>query len=63
MFHHSYVRNAEGKLKTFDAPGAGTGSYQGTGCPGCFLGLNQLGAIAGIYSECEQCESWLPADA
>ena len=49
--HHSYVRNAEGKLKTFDAPGAGTGSYQGTGCPGCFLGLNQLGAIAGIYSD------------
>ena len=47
--HHGYVRNAEGKLKTFDAPGAGTGSYQGTGCPGCFLGLNQLGAIAGIY--------------
>jgi hypothetical protein len=49
--HHSYVRHAEGKLKTFDVPGAGTGSYQGTGCPGCALGLNQLGAIAGIYSD------------
>ena len=49
--HHSFVRNAEGKLKTFDIPGAGTGSYQGTGCPGCGLGLNQLGAIAGIYSD------------
>jgi hypothetical protein len=49
--HHSYVRNVEGKLKTFDAPGAGTGSYQGTGCPGCYLGLNQLGATAGIYSD------------
>ncbi len=49
--HHSYVRNAEGKLKVFDVPGAGTGSYQGTGCPGCNLGLNQLGAIAGIYSD------------
>jgi hypothetical protein len=49
--HHSFVRNAEGKLKTFDVPGAGTGSYQGTGCPGCNLGLNQLGAIAGIYSD------------
>ena len=45
------MRNAEGKLKTFDVPSAGTGSYQGTGCPGCFLGLNQLGAIAGIYSD------------
>jgi len=49
--HHSYVRNTEGKVKTFDVPGAGTGSYQGTGCPGCFLGLNQWGAIAGIYSD------------
>jgi hypothetical protein len=49
--HHGLVRNAEGKLKTFDVPGAGTGSYQGTGCPGCSLGLNQFGAIAGIYSD------------
>lgn len=49
--HHSYVRNAEGKLKPFDVPSAGTGSYQGTGCPGCLLGLNQWGAIAGIYSD------------
>jgi hypothetical protein len=49
--HHSFVRNAEGKLKVFDVPGAGTGSYQGTGCPGCNLGLNQLGAIAGIYND------------
>ena len=49
--HHSYVRSAEGKLKTFDVPGAGTGSYQGTGCPGCLLGLNQWGTIAGIYSD------------
>jgi len=49
--HHSFVRNVEGKLKVFDVPGAGTGSYQGTGCPGCNLGLNQLGAIAGIYSD------------
>jgi hypothetical protein len=51
--HHNFVRNAEGKgkLTTFDVPGAGTGSYQGSGCPGCNLGLNQFGAIAGIYSD------------
>jgi hypothetical protein len=49
--HHGFVRNPEGHLKVFDVPGAGTGSYQGTGCPGCTLGLNQLGAIAGIYSD------------
>src|SRR5579863_1573715 len=47
--HHGYVRSPDGKLKTFDVPAAGTGSYQGTGCPGCALGLNQLGAIAGTY--------------
>jgi hypothetical protein len=49
--HHSFVRNANGQLKVFDVPGAGTGAYQGTGCPGCALGLNQFGAIAGIYSD------------
>lgn len=49
--HHSFVRNAKGDLKTFDVPNAGTGSYQGTGCPGCDLGINQWGAIAGIYSD------------
>jgi hypothetical protein len=49
--HHGFVRSSDGKLKTFDVPGAGTGGYQGTGCPGCALGLNQLGAIAGIYSD------------
>jgi len=47
--HHSYVRKRDGKLKTFDVPAAGTGSYQGTGCPGCALGFNELGAIAGTY--------------
>ena len=47
--HHGLVRSPDGKLTTYDAPGAGTGSYQGTGCPGCNSGLNQSGAIAGIY--------------
>ncbi len=47
--HHGFLRSADGKLKLFDVPGAGTGSYQGTGCPGCSMGLNQFGATAGIY--------------
>ena len=40
---HGFVRRLDGTFNTFDAPGAGTGLYQGTGCPGCFLGLNQWG--------------------
>jgi hypothetical protein len=47
--HHNMVRSRDGKLRISDVPGSGTGSYQGTGCPGCSLGFNQLGAIAGIY--------------
>jgi hypothetical protein len=54
--HHSFVRSPDGKLKTFDVPGAGTGSYQGTGCPGCGLGLNQFGATAGIYIDANSVE-------
>jgi hypothetical protein len=49
--HHGFVQNAQGELKVFNVPGAGTGRYQGTGCPGCALGLNQFGTIAGIYSD------------
>src|SRR5215472_13194101 len=29
--HHSYLRSPDAKLRTFDVPEAGTGSYQGTG--------------------------------
>jgi hypothetical protein len=49
--HHGYLRSPDGKLTTFDVPGAGTGSGQGTNCPGCAPGLNQWGAVAGIYSD------------
>jgi hypothetical protein len=51
LVHHSFVRSPDGELKPFDVPGAGTGLYQGTGCPGCNLGFNQWGATAGIYSD------------
>jgi hypothetical protein len=49
--HHAFVRPAGGKLTTFEAPGAGTGNNQGTGCPGCAPGINSWGAIAGIYTD------------
>jgi hypothetical protein len=51
LVQHGLIRNADGSFNTFEAPGAGTGPSQGTGCPGCFAGLNQFGAIAGIYTD------------
>jgi hypothetical protein len=47
---HSYVRRPDGTFTTFDAPGAGTSSYQGTGCPSdCPTSLNDFGAITGSF--------------
>jgi len=48
---HDLIRHPDGALTAFEAPGAGKGTNQGTGCPGCALGLNQFGAIAGTYSD------------
>ena len=45
------IRSPTGKLTTYQVPVAGTGPSQGTGCPGCALGLNASGAIAGIYTD------------
>ena len=46
---HGLLRRADGKLTTFDVPGAGTGLRQGTDCPGCSRPLNLFGANAGFY--------------
>lgn len=46
---HGLIRTPSGKLQTFSVPSAGTGSGQGTGCPGCSRGLNVFGAIASYY--------------
>lgn len=51
LVSHGLIRGPGGKRTTFDAPGAGTGPEQGTGCPGCNLGVNHWGAIAGSYSD------------
>jgi hypothetical protein len=42
---HSYVRAPDGTITTFDAPGAGTGQFQGTFA----YNINPAGAIAGQY--------------
>jgi hypothetical protein len=44
--NHGLIRSPGGKLTSFNAPGTGTGSYQGTGCPVCSVAMNQFGAIA-----------------
>lgn len=46
---HGMMRSPDGALAAFDAPGAGTGIYQGTGCPGCTPSVNLFGVIAGEY--------------
>jgi len=47
---HSYLRSPQGKFTPIDAPGAGTGPGQGTGCSSdCPLTINDLGFIAGTY--------------
>jgi hypothetical protein len=48
--NHGYLRSPDGTFTTFDAPGAGTGAYQGTGCSSdCPVSQNDWGAITGMY--------------
>lgn len=51
LVSHGLLRSPGGQLARFDVPGAGTGLYQGTGCPGCNMGVNYLGTIAGTYTD------------
>ena len=51
LVSHGVIRGPFGGRTTFDAPGAGTGFYQGTGCPGCNLGVDLWGTIAGTYTD------------
>lgn len=46
---HGLLRSPQGKFTPFNVPAAGTGSYQGTGCPGCSEPINAFGAVAGYY--------------
>jgi hypothetical protein len=51
LVQHGLIRHADGSFTSYEVPKAGTGAGQGTGCPGCFAGLNQLGVIAGNYTD------------
>jgi hypothetical protein len=46
---HGFVRDPNGKITPFDAPGAGTGPYQGTGVNYTCPSLNNAGVLAGYY--------------
>ena len=41
--NHGFLRTPEGSITTFDAPGAGTGPFQGT----IAFGMNSAGADHG----------------
>jgi hypothetical protein len=41
--NHGFVRSTQGTITTIDAPGAGTGAYEGTYA----FGINGAGDIAG----------------
>ena len=43
--NHGYLRAPDGTISTFDVPGAGTGTYQGT----TVNGINELAEIPGTY--------------
>jgi hypothetical protein len=51
LVEHGLIRGPDGQLTILNAPGAGTGLGQGTGCPGCNFGGNRWGAIAGQYTD------------
>src|SRR5208283_1202634 len=42
---HGFLRNPDGSFTKFDAPGAGTGAFEGT----AFGEINLEGATAGVY--------------
>ena len=44
---HGFVRGPGGAIRTFEAPGAGTGAYQGTYASS----INTAGLITGNYSD------------
>lgn len=46
---HGLIRSRDGRLTAYEVPGAGTGFFQGTGCPGCLSPVNLFGTIAGLY--------------
>lgn len=48
--YHGFLRTPEGAITTFDAPGAGTGSGQGT-FVSSIEGINPAGAISGGYTD------------
>jgi hypothetical protein len=47
--YHGFLRSRDGKIVTFDAPGAGTGAWQGTQP----MTINPEGAITGYYTDAD----------
>jgi len=45
--YHGYLRTSRGRFATFEAPGSGTGAWQGTQA----MSINPEGAITGYYTD------------
>ena len=49
---HGFLRAPDGTITEYDAPGAGTGQFQGTNACwiiACYAGINKWGTITGFY--------------
>ena len=53
---HGLIRFPDGRFHSYHVPSAGTGYFQGTGCPGCSVGLNIFGSTAGYYIDANSLE-------
>jgi hypothetical protein len=49
--YHGFVRTSDGRIDKIDAPGAGTGEYQGTSVDRGTHVVNAEGAITGYYAD------------
>jgi hypothetical protein len=58
---HGFVRAPHGKITTFDAPGAGTGTNQGTYVATPTGGINPAGEITGDSCDAVTCHGFLRA--
>jgi hypothetical protein len=58
---HGFVRTSDGTIATFDAPGAGTGTNEGTYVETPDGGINPAGEVTGDYCDAITCHGFVRA--